>query len=119
MIQSDLGNFFARGENIRLQHDHPFVPPRGADVADRCARCHVDPDPGIPPIAFDQPATLASSLKAEGYSHGTLLDEIAYRTSDMALDSEQMTPGVRLTSEERDALLEYLSGLKVSPTIRR
>ena len=88
--------------------------PRADAVVARCARCHSahSEAEGVPPIPFDDPEKLKRALSRPGSRHGSLFDEILYRTSDVATRNEQMPPSNALTSAERDALLGYLSGLR-------
>lgn len=116
-IQTHLADFFSRGENTRLQAQHPIVPPRGEELVQQCAHCHAHPNGKIAPfIPFNQADLLSKALVSGSYKHGTLIDEIRYRTSDMALDTESMPPSLPLTAEERNALMNYFEGLAKAPT---
>ena len=57
------------------------------------------------------PQELKAALSKGRFSHGTLIDEIRFRTSDHAPNSQQMPPSGFITSEQRDELINYLEGL--------
>jgi len=89
------------------------VPVTGDQVVARCIRCHVDgDDPNAPAFPFDDAAKMAAQLAKHYSARGTLLDEITYRTSEMATRKYQMPPSRRLSQEERNALIDYLKEMK-------
>jgi hypothetical protein len=76
----------------------------------RCVSCHQQNSMG-PPISFGDETLLGQELHKSGYRHGTLYDEIVYRTSK-ASAPEQMPFGSSLNKDtELPAFLEHLSCL--------
>jgi hypothetical protein len=96
-------------EKIRAARLKP--PATGPDILARCVKCHVDPIEGIPALPFDNLQALTAKLPQPFSKRGTFLDEITYRTSDMALQDEQMPRNRRLTFSERETFLAYLKTL--------
>ncbi len=82
---------------------------KSVPIIRRCVRCHASDDPAIPSIAFDNPEKLKSQLKGPAlYSKRNLLDEIRYRLSDYAKESERMPMGPIVSKQQRQDLVEYL-----------
>jgi hypothetical protein len=87
--------------------------PTAHDILNRCVKCHVEfADALAPALPFDNPQVLAAKLSKPFSKRGTFFQEIVYRTSDMALQDEQMPKNRRLTSNERETLLKYLKELQ-------
>lgn len=104
-----IDDAFKKGLQQQLQIQNRVPAPSGRDILNRCISCHVDGlDPMAPKIPFDQPNQMASLLSKPTSNRGSLLEDITYRTSDMATHKEQMPPNRRLSSEERAALVEEI-----------
>lgn len=103
---------FQQNKQQLMQIQNRVPKPSGRDILNRCMSCHVDRlDPLAPKLPMDQPKVMATFLTQPFSFRGTLFDDIAYRTSDMATHKEQMPPNRRLSSEERSALLEELNNI--------
>lgn len=108
---------FQNGEQQKMQKERRLPAPSGRETLNRCMSCHVDAlDPFAPTIPLDQPLLMASLLKKKISTRGSLFEDIAYRTSDMATHKEQMPPTRRLSVEERSALLEELKKMVQDPS---
>lgn len=79
----------------------------------RCISCHVEYQDGgqAPWIPFDDFNRLRPLLKEEKYKHGTLFDEILFRTSDHAPLREQMPPAGLTDRHQRDEFIDKLRKL--------
>jgi hypothetical protein len=111
-VMSSLQDFYASGEHVRLASLRQPIDRGVPAILNRCARCHVDPDDGLTPqIPFDDVKALRPMLRKGGYKRGTLLEEIAYRSSDSSSHDEQMPPAQGLNIEEAKALLKFLESL--------
>lgn len=105
-----IDNAYATGFQQKMRAERFVPPPQGRDILQRCIGCHVNPIDGFTPeIPFDRPSEITKLLNKPFSRRGTLLDEIIYRTSDMATHREQMPRGRRLSPLERSALLDYLN----------
>jgi hypothetical protein len=105
----NIDGAFQKGEQLKMQMANRSPLASGREILNRCMSCHVNAlDPLAPSIPLDQPQLMAPLLKKQISSRGSLLEDIAYRTSDMATHKEQMPPTRRLSVEERAALLEEL-----------
>jgi mono/diheme cytochrome c family protein len=103
----------ADGTLQKMRDERAPKRPTGPDITARCARCHVDGgDDKAPAFPFDDPAKLALELAKPYSKRGTLLDEINYRTSDMAARKYQMPPAGRLPRDQYEILMNYLKELK-------
>lgn len=109
--EQSLAPFYQSGEHLRLASRRRDSESDVSAVLDRCARCHESGGAGIPRIDFRNPSLLKQQLGRSGYKHGSLLDEITFRTGDMSARKEQMPPGVRLEVPDREALIKYLGEL--------
>jgi hypothetical protein len=77
-------------------------------LLEHCVRCHSgDVGPALP---FADPDALGSLLKAGGYPHGRLLDEVLYRLAPQA-GAARMPRGVNLTPSEQRELEDYFVNL--------
>ena len=86
--------------------------PSAEQILSRCIRCHTEKQSsGIPYIPFDRPEDLAQALLGPSMSSRHLLEEIEFRTSEVAPRKKQMPPGRRLSPEEHKVLLDYLINL--------
>jgi hypothetical protein len=111
-MMSSLEGFYASGEHLKLAALRQPLERGVPAILNRCARCHTDPDDGFTPqIPFDDPKALRGLLSKSGYKRGTLLKEIAYRTSDSSSHEEQMPPAQGLNIEESKALMKHLESL--------
>jgi hypothetical protein len=97
----------AGGERMRAAASTPVAagevhsPPR---LLDHCIECHTgDVGPALP---FGDPEALAPRLRAGGYAHGRLLDEILYRLAPEA-GAARMPRDINPTPAERRDLEDY------------
>src|ERR1700722_3045838 len=78
-----------------------YSPPR---LLDHCIECHTgDVGPALP---FGDPEALGLRLRAGGYAHGRLLDEILYRLAPEA-GAARMPRDINATPAERRDLEDY------------
>lgn len=107
-----LNQSFDEGFQERIRSERLRAPTDGKQIFQRCIQCHVsDLQAWIPALPFSDEKALGAKLHEPYSRRGTLLDEIAYRTSEMATNAEQMPRRGRLSAQERDALMEYLGSL--------
>jgi hypothetical protein len=115
MAEIKLTRSFEEGFQEKTRGSNLRPPANGAQIFQRCISCHVtDTQSWIPKLPFGDVKTLAKKLGEPFSRRGTLLDEITYRTSDMATSAEQMPRRGRLSSDERIALIDYLRSLSTN-----
>jgi hypothetical protein len=88
---------------------------RAQALLDKCASCHLG---GVGPhLPFDRPSELAGLLREGHFTHGTLMDEIRWRLAPRA-GAGRMPLGTNISDEERDALLNYFTGVMQRSALR-
>lgn len=91
--------------------ERPQITPE--QILNQCMNCHDGSDGFIPRLKLNDANWLSGNLRKTGFKRGTLLDEILYRTGDLASRQEQMPPAMRLNRIDRQNLEAYLLSTQI------